>query len=251
VTHARITFLGTGEAFDAQAANTSLLIRTSAKTYLVDCGLTTPHQIWRVNADPNVIDVVYLTHFHADHCFGLPALLLRMKEDGRSKPLPILGQAGVKTFVERLVNLAYPGAYKTLGFPVETIEVSPNRTIRLGAHVLSFHPTRHVVTNLGFRLAINDFSFFVSGDGELTDDSRAALLGSRFAVQECYATQGARPMHATFDDIRAAVQAADTPPERVFLVHPGRDQRAALEAAAHGAGLPFLVPRDLQMYDLD
>jgi ribonuclease BN (tRNA processing enzyme) len=251
VTSARITFLGTGEAFDAQVGNTSLYIRTAAISYLVDCGFTVPHTLWRVNADPNLLDVIYLTHFHGDHAFGLPALLLRMKEDGRSKPLAVLGQTGVKTFVERLQNFAYAGSFKDLGFPVNAIEVSPNKEQRLGPHTLTFHPTKHVVTNLALRLSFGDFSLFVSGDGELTPESIEALRSSRYAVQECFSVTSERKFHNTFPAL-CDVLAEGTPrPTRTFLVHASRTERERLEEAAGAAGRSFVVPKDLQMYDLD
>lgn len=253
MTNARLTFLGTGEAFDARYNNTSVYIRTSSKNYLVDCGPTIPHQLWRMNADPNLLDVVYLTHFHADHAFGLASLLVRMKEDGRSKPLPILGQAGIKTFVERLVNFAYAGAYKTLGFLVQPIEISPKKELRLGTHTLSFHPTRHVVSNLAFRLAFGDFSLFVSGDGEWTEDSEAAFGASKYAIQECYTAEGSRQFHNSFERIRARVEDADDKPrpERSYLVHVARDQRERLEETVNATTLPLVIPRDMQTYDLN
>ena len=251
MTSARITFLGTGEAFDAQANNTSVYVRTATLGYLIDCGFTVPHTLWRVNADPNLIDVIYLTHFHGDHAFGLPALLLRMKEDGRSKPLAILGQTGVKTLVERLQNFAYAGTYKDLGFPLNAIEVSAQKEQRLGPHTLTFHPTRHVVTNLALRLAFGDFSLFVSGDGELSPESIDALRTSRYAVQECFAVDGERKFHATFQSLCDVLEKGTPRPQRTFLVHPARTQRERLEEAAASSGLPVVVPRDLQMYDLD
>ncbi len=253
MTNARLTFLGTGEAFDAQHANTSVYIRTASKNYLVDCGPTIPNQLWRMNADPNLLDVVYLTHFHGDHAFGLAPLLVRMKEDGRSKPLPVLGQTGIKTFVERLVNFAYAGAFKNLGFQVQPIEISPKKELRLGTHTLSFHPTLHVVTNLAFRVAFGDFSLYVSGDGEWTKDSEEAYASSKYAIQECYTAEGKRKFHNSYEAIAArAEQAADLPhPERSFLVHAARDQRERLEKVVNAANLPLVVPKDMQTYDLD
>jgi ribonuclease BN (tRNA processing enzyme) len=251
MTSARITFLGTGEAFDAQANNTSLYVRTDRLGYLVDCGFTVPHALWRVNADPNLIDVIYLTHFHGDHSFGLPALLLRMKEDGRSKPLAILGQTGVKTFVERVQNFAYAGTFKELGFPLNAIEVSAHKEQRLGPHTLTFHPTKHVMTNLALRLSFGDFSLYVSGDGELTPESSEALRSSRYAVQECYTVEGERKFHCTLPAIRELLAPGAPRPQRTFLVHAARSQRERLDEAAAATGLPLVVPKDLQMYDLD
>jgi ribonuclease BN (tRNA processing enzyme) len=246
-----LTFLGVGEAFDERFANSSTYIQTGSRNYLVDCGYRAPYQLWSVNADPNLLDVVYLTHFHADHAFGLSALLVRMKEDGRSKPLPILGQAGIKGFVERLCNFAYPGSFKSLGFPVECIEVSPHKELRLGGHLLTFHPTRHVITNLAFRLAINDFSLYISGDGELTEESEAAFRSSKYSIQECFAVDAERDYHNSFSAVERVLTDNGPKPVRTFLVHVSRNDRERLQERLAATGLPAVLPRDLQMYDLD
>ena len=250
MTSARMTFLGTGEAFDAEHGNTSIYIRTASRSYLFDCGFTAPFHLWRLNADPNLIDVVYLSHFHADHSFGLPALLARMNEDGRSKPLPVLGQRGVGAFVERLVNMAYAGLMKNLGFKLEPIEVSSTKETHVGSHRLSFHATRHAVTNLGMRLAFKDFSLFMSGDGEITADTRAAITGSSYVVQECYTVDDHRRFHSSFKEVEAALDGAETP-KRVFLCHTARHQREALFHRIKTAGREYLIPTALQTYELD
>ena len=54
-----------------------------------------PPQIWKHLADPNEIDLIYISHGHADHYFGLPALLGRFREESRTKPLMILSQTAL------------------------------------------------------------------------------------------------------------------------------------------------------------
>ncbi|NUN15843.1 MAG: ribonuclease Z, partial [Myxococcales bacterium] len=122
---AKLTFIGTGEAFDPELPNTSVLY-TGSKNILVDCGFSVPHAFWRITHDPNLLDAIYITHIHADHTFGLPALLLWMRIAGRTRPLRIFGGSGVGTWLSRLLALAYPGAYEpNKCFPIEPVPIRP------------------------------------------------------------------------------------------------------------------------------
>ena len=105
-----IQFLGVGEACDEEHPNTSLLVTTSkGGSFLLDCGFTTPHIYFGLHRQVDELDAVWISHFHGDHFFGIPLLLLRFWEMGREKRLIIAGQDGVKEKVHSAMELAYPG----------------------------------------------------------------------------------------------------------------------------------------------
>ena len=88
----KITFLGTGEAF-GERANTSILIDDKI---LLDCGMQTVQQLMKLKFDLSKIEIIWISHHHADHCFGIPAFFCASKEDGRKENIEILGGAGIK-----------------------------------------------------------------------------------------------------------------------------------------------------------
>jgi len=51
------------------------------------------------------LDVVVVSHFHPDHTFGWPFLLLGVLEAGRSKPLFVVGPPGVRGFLAEMMDL--------------------------------------------------------------------------------------------------------------------------------------------------
>ena len=107
----RVTFVGTGEALDPDLPNTSLLVQ-GQRTLLLDCGYAVPHALWSLTRDPDLLDGVYLSHLHADHAFGLPALLLWMRLSGRTRPLQIFGAGTTAAGALKIAERGYPGSFE-------------------------------------------------------------------------------------------------------------------------------------------
>ncbi|MGW0809199.1 MBL fold metallo-hydrolase [Nonomuraea sp. NPDC002799] len=71
-----------------------------------------PH-LRRCGIDAASIDVVAISHFHADHTFGWPFLLLELLGRHGGTPLFVVGPAGIEDFLSRMMDLAgVPGIHK-------------------------------------------------------------------------------------------------------------------------------------------
>jgi len=162
----KIVFLGVGEAFDENQPNSSILVKSGKTNILLDCGFTVPPQVWRYNTDPDFLDAVYISHQHADHFFGLPALLLRMWECGRTRPFTIICQRGLKDSFTQFMNFAYKGFRKKFGYQINIIESRDNKTIKFNNLNLSFEKTIHSGENLAVKIVNGNKSFVYGGDGE-------------------------------------------------------------------------------------
>ena len=196
-----VTFLGVGEAFDENLPNTSLLVRvhreTSSATLLLDCGFTVPPQFWRHMPEVDLLDGIWISHFHADHCFGLPALLVRFWEEGRRKDLTILGQKGIDVLTQRCFDLAYPGFSEKLTFPIRFVEVEPNAEAELFGLTLRSAENNHSQRDLALRVEAGGVSMFYSGDGRPTPESVALARGSQLIVHESFHLDREVPGHGT------------------------------------------------------
>lgn len=239
-----LTFVGTGEAFDPDLPNTSLLWR-GTRTLLFDCGYRVPHALWALSRDPDLLDGIYVTHPHADHSFGLPALLLSMRLEGRTRPLTVLGGPGVGRWLDRLCDLGYPGMLGKSPFPVLTAEVSPRRPLAWQGVALSVARTDHPVRNLAVRVQ-DGATFAYSGDGAPTPASLRLFRDVDLLVHEAFWLEtpppGASKGHAS---VRQALGlAAEVGARRLAVVHVAKELRArAATLVAASVDPPALLPR--------
>jgi ribonuclease Z len=232
-----VTVLGCGEAFDERYTNTSLLLRAAEKTVLLDCGYSAPAPLWNALADPDALDLIYISHAHADHCYGLPAVLGRMWEDGRRKPLVILSQPPLLAQIRESMEAGYPGLRARFRYPIEYREALPGQGFVWEALEFGFAPTRHSVTNLAVRVEAGGGKFCYSGDGRFTDESRALFAGADLLVHEAYSFDSS-PLHGDFPGVIG--MAAEQNVGQLALVHIRRDVRR--EQGERIAALGAVVP---------
>ncbi|MGC8932795.1 MAG: MBL fold metallo-hydrolase [Candidatus Methanodesulfokora sp.] len=237
----RVVFLGVGEAFDRREANTSILVESDL-IILLDCGYSTPHSLWNYEEDPNFIDVIYISHFHADHWFGIPPLLVRMWEEGRRKKLRIIGQRGIEGKVRSLMGMGYGNI--RINYEVEFIEVYEKFELN-GVNIRAAR-TEHSLDNLAIRIDFNGKSICYSGDGRLTDEVRKLFKGSNLAVCECYSIKPFVRTHSCLEDLMSL--ADQDGPELIALVHINRRERELLRRIVDEKR--FIVPKQYDVVDL-
>lgn len=236
---ATVSFVGTGEAFDPELPNSSVLYRGGI-TLLVDVGPTVPQALFRARLDPELLDAIYLTHRHADHTFGLPALLLWMKEEGRRRPLEVIGGAGIGPFVTALLELGYPGSYRD-AFPILPVELEPGAELVRGSATLRNAESRHGERNLALRIDEGGRSFCHSGDGRPSDATRELYRGASLLSHECYFLEGESASHARLAELLELRQRCRV--ETLALLHVGRHERLALTEDARCVEPGVVIPR--------
>ncbi len=259
----KVTYLGVGEAFDATEPNTCLLVESPEVTLLLDCGLAAVARVWEGLPDIEALDAVYLSHTHADHLFGLPSLLVRYAEEGRQKPLTVLGRPGLADHVKRLADLAYPGILSKLTYQLRFGVLDPGGADRpegtttlnadeseavIGDLWLRVAPTQHSIPAMALRIdwsssASSRASLCYSGDGMWTEGSAALYDGCDLLVHECYLDESELSGHAS---VEAAIELYHkVRPKRMALVHLRRTLRPRRQELLRGfedEGLGIDIP---------
>ena len=80
----------------------SLLISYKGRKILPDCGEGTQVSMKILGWGFKSIDVICITHGHADHIVGLPGILATIGNSGRTEPITIIGPKGITDIVKGL-----------------------------------------------------------------------------------------------------------------------------------------------------
>lgn len=100
---------------------TSCLIKYNGLSILVDCGEATQLALRNAGESTKDIDVICITHFHADHIGGLIGLMLLMGNQGKTSRLNIIGPKGIERVVESMRVIApvlpYEVKYREISTP--------------------------------------------------------------------------------------------------------------------------------------
>lgn len=146
-----VCLLGTGGTMPLKSRwLSSALVRHNGKCVLFDCGEGTQIALKCANFTFKPIDVICLTHFHADHVSGLPGMLLSMGNEGRQQPVLIIGPKGARKVVSSLCTIA-PG----LTFDVEVAELTcPDETFYFNGFTITAFKVNHAVNCYGYRIDV-------------------------------------------------------------------------------------------------
>ena len=130
---------------------TSLLTRYNGSSLLIDCGEGTQVALKNSGWSFKPIDIICITHFHADHVAGLPGFLLTMGNAERTEDLLIIGPKGIERVVNSLRVIA-----PELPFKIKFRELTEDfETIEVNGYVIDAFRVNHKVICYGYTIKIN------------------------------------------------------------------------------------------------
>jgi ribonuclease Z len=146
-----LVVLGTASAVPTKARNhNGYLLRWDGRGVLFDPGEGTQRQMAHAGVSAHDVDWICLTHFHGDHCLGVPGVVQRIARDGVEHPVTAVFPASGAGYWRRLRHAAVFGdtgviVERPVSGEEATIETAP--PFRMTARRLS-----HRVEAYGYRL---------------------------------------------------------------------------------------------------
>lgn len=247
----KIISLGVGEAFDDTLPNNSHIVISEKAKILLDCGYSVPGQWWKSGYDHDFLDAIYISHKHGDHFFGLPMILMRMWEEGRTRPITIICQKKLLEFFKGFTELAYKGFTSKFKYEMNFIGVESGQIIDVNDLKLSFAPTVHSIENLAVKVTDGKNSYCYSGDGQFIEETKRLYKDSDLVIQETYLYDEKKIGHACITD---SVEMAEKQNIKcLMLTHMQRDFRKnelpKLTGKIKSDKVKIIIPEPLDEYD--
>lgn len=232
----KVTIIGSGDAFGSGGRfNTCLEVEAGGERMLLDCGASSMVALNKAGIARNGLSTLLFTHFHGDHFGGLPAFLLdALFVSRRSEPLTIAGPPGIERWTRQALEFEFPGAAgNAWRFPIDYVEVAPERPATLCGIAIEAFPMRHderVGPCQGYRLSHGGKVFAFSGDTAWTEALIPLAAGADILLVECYAWDLKLANHLDYATLRA--HRAELDAKRIVLTHMG------VQMLAHDEALP-------------
>lgn len=146
-----VAFLGTGGPAPTALRNTAaVLVSRGGERLLFDCGEGTQRQL-RLSTGLVHLEQIFLTHFHLDHCLGLPGLLKTYDLGGREEPIHLVGPVGLYQLIRD-----FRPFLGRLGFELEVEELEPGAVLPGDGYEIEAFAVDHRTRALGYALLEDD-----------------------------------------------------------------------------------------------
>lgn len=141
--------LGTASQVPTRRRNhNGYLVRWHEYGFLFDPGEGTQRQMTTFGLAASEVTHIFITHFHGDHCLGLPGIIQRLSLDGARHEVKVYFPASGQKYFDNLLNASiFHNRAVITPMPIErpgVIETSADWTIEA-------YPLEHGVETLGYR----------------------------------------------------------------------------------------------------
>ena len=177
-----ITLMGTGSIWSKKLSSCMLV----DNKILVDCPNGLFKASMRKGIDLTNIDLCLITHYHGDHYFDLPFLLLAMGMTAiRQRPIYICGPKGLEGKITELFNLAYPDQWEKvkMNSKIQFVEYEnlQNKQIINGYSISSYEVEHNGFQSYGYTITKSGKTVGITGDTVLCCGVRDILNKSDLA----------------------------------------------------------------------
>ena len=237
-----LLFLGSGNAFAQGRYWSSFLLNGR---FLFDASPVALPHLKMSGVAPEAIEAIFISHFHADHFFGLPFLLLEYDHrPNRSSDLTIVGPPGLEDRLRTITDAGFPGVSDAeTNYHTTFIELSGGLEGEVAGLKFLARSMNHVeeLQAFGYRVEVGGRTLAYSGDTRMGDALVELAQGADVFVVECSCWEAPCGPHLSPDDLRELRRRLGPTP-RFVLTH--------LDAGEPDLGIENAVfAKDLARFD--
>lgn len=148
-----LIFLGTSAGRPTKDRNTtSIILNLMAERgtlWMFDCGEGTQQQVLKTDFNLARLELIFITHLHGDHIFGLPGILTSRSIMQNMKGMTIFGPKGIKRFIETTLEISD----SALSYPLRIHEIQQNGLIFQDVEFIAeVRKLNHRIDSYGYRV---------------------------------------------------------------------------------------------------
>lgn len=201
----QIRLIGTGSILTDSISACALL----DNTVMLDCPNGAVKAMRRLGIDVTKVDFCLITHFHGDHYFDIPFMLL---EQGirpiRDKDFVVIGPKGISSQIEQLFKLAYPEDWDVISKQsrLRTIEIDEEeKPICTGDYTIIPYRVNHSICDAyGYTISHGSKTVGFTGDSVFCSGIEKIIHSSDIAFVDMSFEKNTKT-HMGFMDVDALI----------------------------------------------
>ena len=218
-----LTVLGSGTSVPhPRRSSSGYWLQTARGSILLDCSPSAIHRMAQEGKAWNDLDAIWISHFHLDHCGGLPGFLFGTKHApatrSRTKPLRIFGAYGLRRLIE---SFSDANGYELLEqpFPIEVIEIKVLEKFEIVPNVEAVAmSTPHTDDSHAIHIREGGTTFVYTADTGFDETLSTFGRGVDLLLMECSFVKD-KPVEKHLELVEAVHLIRRAEPRRAMLTH--------------------------------
>jgi ribonuclease BN (tRNA processing enzyme) len=226
-----IRFLGSGDAFGSGGRfQACFYVWSESAKFLIDCGASSLIAMKRFGVDPSLVENILLSHLHGDHFGGIPFFILDAQFRRRTRPLILVGPAGLEARVRETMEVLFPGSSRVQQkFSIEFVELKDRSKTAFGSLAVTPYSVIHPSGDTPYALKIEFEGRVIgySGDTEWTETLVEAARGVDLFICEAYFFEKKMKYHLDYRTLMGQRKKLEC--RRLILTHMSDDMLQRLQ----------------------
>ncbi|MFX1475539.1 MAG: MBL fold metallo-hydrolase [Promethearchaeota archaeon] len=246
-----ITILGSGASLlSPDRVLAGLMVEIAGQPLLFDIGAGVLHRLSCSLSDLTLIEHLFITHFHVDHCSDVPALLQSLWLMGYNKTLNLYGPIHGLDAI-RGIGLTFPYLVEKVLIQPHTIH--PDFKTETEHWTVSAFPVEHGdIEAYGYVIEAEEKRVVYSGDTRPCAETIKAAKGADLLIHECSLPdlmKDLAPNHSTPSELGALAAEAEVKTLVITHLYPEllKELGDALSSIRKSFSGKVIVPSDTQI----